>query len=113
MNATPTCRQCSSSQVRDLGAIPRGRSFAGQPLTPAWPGGRLYRCTACHLVFRAPIRDADAYVQQYAAAGSDFWVSDALRTDQALVLEEIRRHRDSGAVLDVGCYDEALFAQAW
>jgi SAM-dependent methyltransferase len=111
MNSAISCRQCGSLQLRDLGVIPRGRSFAGRALATAWPGGRLYRCADCRLVFRSPLNTADAYAEQYAAAGSDFWVSNALRKDQSLVLDAVRHQFSAGSVLDVGCYDGGLLCQ--
>jgi len=105
---TPVCYQCGSSQLDDLGGVPAGRIFAGKPLTPAWAGGRLFRCANCLLVFRHPLRDQSDFDEKYRDAPSDVWTSGALRFDQTLVREQITRLCQQGSVLDIGCYDGAL-----
>ena len=45
----PACPSCGSDQVTCVGNLAPGVRFAGQPLEEPLPGGRLYRCAACHL----------------------------------------------------------------
>lgn len=104
------CRQCGADAAENLGRIPSATVFAGQPLQPAWEGGSLYRCAACHLVFRHPIRSDAEYERLYARASEQVWVSGGLRTDQRLVLDRIEADPSPARVLDVGCYDGSLLA---
>jgi len=92
----------------DLGGVPAGRIFAGKPLTPAWAGGRLFRCAKCLLVFRSTLRDQSDFDEKYRDAPSDVWTKGAPGFDQTLVREQITRFCQQGAVLDIGCYDGAL-----
>ncbi|MEO8153797.1 MAG: hypothetical protein ABI605_12060 [Rhizobacter sp.] len=91
-NAPPSlqCRQCSATDLIELGPIPPATIFAGQPLNPPWDGGALYQCRRCHLGFRHPIRSEAEYETLYAAASEKIWVSDALRVDQQHVLARCR-----------------------
>lgn len=77
------------------------------------PGGTLYRCPRCSLVFRAPILTPDEYGAMYAPASAGVWAATGqdLRTDQALVKEHLEAHLSPGArVLDIGCFTGTLLA---
>lgn len=105
--SSPVCRSCMSEKCAALGNLPERTEFAGLALPKAIPGGSLYRCQDCGLVFRAPIMTTAEYGQLYAQASANVWVtkSGALRTDQSLVKAYIEGHLPDGArVLDIGCY---------
>jgi SAM-dependent methyltransferase len=89
-----------------LGALPDSGVFAGISLTKPMPGGTLYRCPNCKLVFRFPVFVAEEYGELYAKAGSTTWSSPAwIRNDQALVRNYIAARYPTGArVLDLGCW---------
>ncbi|HEU4458440.1 MAG TPA: class I SAM-dependent methyltransferase [Methylibium sp.] len=107
----PSCRQCGAAELDDLGPMPSADVFAGQPLEPPWPGGRLYRCRACELGLRHPVAEAAVHERLYATAPEGVWTATELRVDQRLVLD--RLEASSGQrVLDVGCYDGTLLAAA-
>lgn len=108
VRATVDCRQCGTADVENLGPIPRGREFAGQPLVPAWPGGSLMRCSRCHLAFRYPLQSDATYESLYEGASGEVWSSDGLRRDQLLVKDAIHQYSKSCSILDVGCYDGAF-----
>jgi glycosyltransferase involved in cell wall biosynthesis/SAM-dependent methyltransferase len=111
--AAPICRTCGGSSARDLGALPPGTAFAGIPLATALPGGRLYRCLGCDLIYRHPIFDAEQYNALYGAAPLGVWSEGGeLRPDQALVLDYLgKQFPNSARILDVGCYDGDLLAR--
>jgi SAM-dependent methyltransferase len=102
------CRQCGSANLSHRGPIPRGRFFAGHALSPVWPGGALYECRECALVFRAPISDDAVYERLYATAPETVYASRSLRHDQELARAAVLARHARGSVLDVGCFDGAL-----
>ena len=112
-SVAPRCRCCDGGKSQDLGALPPGSAFAGSPVAPALPGGRLYRCHDCNFVFRHPILELDRYNALYAAAPLGVWSDTGEeRTDQVLVLDYIRAAFPHPArILDVGCYDGDLLAK--
>jgi len=102
------CRQCGSTKLLNRGRVSRGRFFAGHALVPAWPGGSLYECRDCALVFKMPIQAEHVYDQLYESAAGTVYASSRLRYDQELAREVILQQCSSGNVLDVGCFDGAL-----
>lgn len=101
------CRGCGFADCDSLGRLPDKHHFAGLTLPYEIPGGMLFRCPKCNLVFRSPILTIDQYNQLYAQASAELWQSKttALRRDQELVKAYIETQRPQGArVLDIGCY---------
>jgi 2-polyprenyl-3-methyl-5-hydroxy-6-metoxy-1,4-benzoquinol methylase len=106
-NPIPVCRGCGCKSCLRLGDLPDSREFAGIALPEAIPGGALFRCTACALVFRFPILATGQYNQLYAQASTTVWsaASGTLRMDQNLVKSYLQERWPQGArVLDIGCY---------
>ena len=106
-NTTPVCRGCGSQRSERLGDLPDSHRFAGLELSNSIPGGALFRCPDCHLVFRSPILTPDEYNRLYAQGSTSLWINDGetLRDDQQLVKSYIEEQRPQGAkVLDIGCY---------
>ena len=106
----PKCRQCTSTQTRNRGTLPKGRKFADQSLNPPLPGGNLYECANCRLVFRYPILQESEYEALYETVSGEYWESNGLRGDQRKICDVIRQRFSSGKILDVGCYDGALLS---
>ena len=102
------CRQCGSTKLLNRGLVSRGRFFAGHALVPSWPGGSLYECRDCNLVFKMPIQSEHVYDQLYESASETVYASNRLRYDQELARKVILQQCRSGSVLDVGCFDGAL-----
>lgn len=105
--SNPVCRGCRDQNCEALGELPDRSEFAGLALPKAIPGGVLYRCRNCGLVFRSPILTTVEYNRLYAQASADVWVSKggALRTDQLLVRAYIEAQLpEGGRILDIGCY---------
>ena len=102
------CPQCGSTQKIRLGALARGREFAGKPLEPPWPGETLYRCIGCMLAYRYPLKPANVYESMYESASTQVWSANSIRIDHRLIADRIAAHAESGSVLDIGCYDGGL-----
>lgn len=102
------CRQCGSTNLLNRGPVSRGRFFAGHALAPTWPGGALYECRDCALVFKTPIQPEHVYDQLYESAAGTVYASNRLRYDQELAREVILQQCNGGSILDVGCFDGAL-----
>ena len=96
------CRCCGSRRTRSLGKLPDARIFAGSQLDRALPGGVLYRCLDCLLVFRDPIFSKSEYDALYRAGNATTWEEED-RLDQSLVRETLSAFLKQGSVLDIGC----------
>ena len=106
-NPTPMCRGCSQFNCESLGQLPDCSEFAGLALSTHIPGGILYRCRRCALVFRSPILTVQEYGQLYARAAGQGWTPKpwTRRNDRALLRNYIEMQYPKGArVLDIGCY---------
>jgi 2-polyprenyl-3-methyl-5-hydroxy-6-metoxy-1,4-benzoquinol methylase len=106
-NSTRVCRGCGSGGCEWLGDLPDSHQFAGLALPNAIPGGALFRCPDCSLVFRSPTLTPNEYNRLYAEGSAKLWINDGgvLRDDQQLVKSYIEERRPQGAkVLDIGCY---------
>ena len=90
-----------------VGIIPGSDLFAGKQLERIRPGGSLYRCRGCHLMFRSPRPDEDDLRALYSAGSDLAWISRADdRADWTTAVSWIRKRLPIGArILDVGCFD--------
>jgi len=107
IDTVPACRGCGSPKCGKLGDLPDSHHFAGLELSEPIPGGSLFRCPDCSLVFRFPTLTQDRYNLLYARGSAELWSAKgrALRTDQQLVKAYIEAQRPQGAkILDIGCY---------
>jgi SAM-dependent methyltransferase len=105
-NPTPACRSCASQSCEWLGDLPDSHQFAGLALPTAIPGGALFQCLDCGLMFRSPTLTPDEYNRLYAEGSVKLWINESgvLRGDQKLVKSYIEAQRPQGAkVLDIGC----------
>lgn len=105
----PVCRSCGSHRTRSRGKLPDARVFAGAQLDTPLPGGTLYRCLDCSLVFRHPIHTKETYDELYRKASSTTW-DEPGRLDQELVREMLTSLLFNGSVLDIGCGTGSLLA---
>ncbi|HZV99104.1 MAG TPA: methyltransferase domain-containing protein [Methylophilaceae bacterium] len=108
LNGLMSCRQCGCTTLKDRGPAPKGRKFADRVLRPPLPGGRIYECVSCGLVFRFPTLTEAEYEALYESVSGSYWQTTKLRGDQRQVCEEIKQRFLKGKVLDVGCYDGLL-----
>ncbi|MGH8599989.1 MAG: class I SAM-dependent methyltransferase [Burkholderiales bacterium] len=96
------CRGCGGNNVREIGIIPDAAAFAGTVLPSALPGGKLYRCSDCRLVFRHPVLPKTEYDLLYQVGNSTTWDENG-RHDHALVRAALQNHFTGTSILDVGC----------
>lgn len=102
------CPSCGSNS-HCLGSIPGSNSFAGRQLDWVLPGGKLWRCKACNLVFRFPRLAKRTLDDLYRQGHDDSWSEQAGdRADWQLVKKILAEHPDMRRVLDVGCFDGRL-----
>ena len=103
------CISCGDHQVHCVGAIPASFVFAGQVLDRPLPGGKLWVCANCHLLFRwprMPRPQIDRFYKQIPATSWQYSLD--RRPDWQLVLQFVERKSVSGAILDIGCFDGGL-----
>jgi len=99
----PTCRLCGQLNVQDLGTIPDSDFFAGRALSSAISGGHLWRCRACHSMFRHPAMAAPHYLELYEAGSPTQWSGGDQRLDFRLLRASLSARPQVDSVLDVGC----------
>lgn len=97
------CRCCGSLELRRLGLLPRGLTFAGIEMSTPVPGGALFRCKSCNFGMRHPILSDSVYDGLYARSLGSHWTPPSLRSDQLEVAMQVRMRVQSGNVLDFGC----------
>lgn len=103
------CPGCGGDDLLCLGPIPGSNSFAGRQLDHVLPGGKLWRCNGCHLVFRYPRLSKEALDDLYRQGHAESWSEQAQnRADWILAKKIIADHPDIKRVLDVGCFDGRL-----
>lgn len=102
------CPSCGSGGEL-LGIIPGSNSFAGRHLDSVLPGGKLWRCTVCNLVFRFPRLGKQMLDDLYRQGHPDSWSEQAgARADWQIVKEILAEHPKLKRILDVGCFDGRL-----
>lgn len=102
------CPSCISGALL-IGPIPGSNSFAGRQLDRVLPGGKLWRCNACNLVFRFPRLGKQTLDDLYRQGHSDSWSEQAGdRADWKIVNLILAEHPNLRRVLDVGCFDGRL-----
>ena len=112
MSAAAACPYCADPQPQAIGLLPASRWFAGTRLNALIPGGGLYRCRRCQLVFRHPVQDAAAYQRLYDNAATSTWTEHAARLDWDLIVDFVHaRISGNGTVLDFGCYTGGLLGR--
>lgn len=95
--------------MRRLGAIPASNTFAGRHLDRVLPGGALWRCPACHLVFRYPRLAKQELDALYRLGHDESWPDPVeSRADWVLAAKLIDDFPEVKRVLDVGCFDGKL-----
>jgi SAM-dependent methyltransferase len=73
------------------------------------PGGKLWRCNACNLVFRYPRLAKKTLDDLYRQGHPDSWSEQAGdRPDWQIVKKILAEHPNIRRVLDVGCFDGKL-----
>lgn len=107
--AAAMCPSCGSRKTRSLGEIPPSRAFAGRTLDKVLPGGSLWRCHACRLLFRYP-RPAKAELDAlYQGGHEESWADAAqLRADWQLLRQWLETRHDIKRIIDIGCFDGRL-----
>lgn len=103
------CPSCGADGVRHIGAIPPSNTFAGRTLEQELPGGYLWQCPNCHLLFRHPTPSEAEINLLYQSGHAESWPTPVeQRTDWRLIREWLKTKTDVKRVLDVGCFDGRL-----
>jgi len=103
------CPSCKSECFRCLGNIPASDIFAGRQLGYSLPGGKLWRCSSCNLVFRYPRISKEILDQLYRQGNVDNWDSTFFnRSDWGFVENIIANTPTVKSILYVGCFDGRL-----
>jgi len=103
----PTCGHAADF----LGLLPPGFYFAGRKLDAPVPGGALWRCPSCLLVFRWPRPHRDQLAGLYSLAHGEVWQYEYREREDWLIARDLITRLPKGSiVLDVGCFDGAFLA---
>lgn len=105
MNITK-CPSCLSTDVCLIGLIPASNVFAGKELNRIIPGGKLWQCLHCALVFRFPRLSKYELDTLYRNGLSENW-PDKIdnRIDWKLAKDVVENLNQIKTVLDIGCFD--------
>ena len=66
--------------------------------------GFLYRCKICHLHFRHPFFTPLDLAESSSHIPATYWKYQTQRQDYRLAYEAVMKMKQSGSILDVGCY---------
>lgn len=103
MPAPNRCRLCGSPEIRDFGAIAGSDYFAGRVMERAESGARLWRCDACHSLFRDPLLRPAEYLARYADGAAGQWAGNHKRSDFRLIAAIVAERPGARRLLDIGC----------
>jgi 2-polyprenyl-3-methyl-5-hydroxy-6-metoxy-1,4-benzoquinol methylase len=111
MSDVIACPSCGSEDLKVIGSVPPGHTFAGRVLEDVIDGGCLYRCVNCALGFRWPQLSSEQLGLLYERAAPDAWQYEAgMRLDWRYTYEWLDKYVEEGAILDVGCNDGAFLS---
>ncbi len=101
----PACPDCGATSARRIGKLPDGDSFVGRRTEAPVPGGDLFRCRDCRLVFRWPQPESALTAALYENTQVTVWREPAaLRPEWRIVRDWVARMpTPRPRVLDVGC----------
>jgi 2-polyprenyl-3-methyl-5-hydroxy-6-metoxy-1,4-benzoquinol methylase len=103
------CPGCGADNTSRLGNIAPSNLFAGRQLEQVLPGGSLWACPSCHLLFRYPRPEVETLKTLYQSGAAENWPTPVdQRTDWCLVRNWIKSKQGISRVLDVGCFDGRL-----
>lgn len=88
-----------------LGRIPDAVVFGGQRLDHSIPGGILWRCRACGLLFKFPHLGKDELDALYLRVGAGAWDTVGVKRIDWNLAYRYLADRPPADILDVGCFD--------
>ena len=101
----PECPSCGQCPAELLGPIPDTSMFGGALIDRLLPGGSLWECPKCKLLFKYPHLSKASLDDLYRRIGDEAWRTDAAeRRDWQLAYAELAT-RCPTEILDVGCFD--------
>jgi SAM-dependent methyltransferase len=93
------CPSCSGTNVDTIGTL-----IKSPGLFDLRDPGRLYHCQTCNLYFRRPYLSSHELVEAYGNIVETNWDYNDRRNDFRLAFEAALKIKQSGNVLDIGCY---------
>ncbi len=99
------CPGCESESAVAVGRIPDAAMFAGRVLDSPVPGGFLWECRRCGLIFKYPKLGKEDLDSLYRQADADVWQTPELNRPDWLMTVAALSAQDGGSVLDIGCFD--------
>ncbi len=108
-NQKNICPSCGADLPEYFGPIPANNAFAGRYLDRLLPGGGLWGCLRCFLVFRHPRMSEDELNRLYSCGHSESWADSARsRADWNMIQKIISSRTEINCILDIGCFDGRL-----
>lgn len=93
------CPACEEERLQQIGELSRIPGLFELPKP-----GFLHYCRNCHLFFRHPFPSSSELVETYKRVPETHWQYKGIRNDYKLAFSALMKLKQSGNILDVGCY---------
>ncbi len=101
---SPCCPDCNFEETVLVGEILPSSNFAGNDLDSVIPGGKLFRCSDCSLLFRWPRMSKAEADELYKNGNYEVWGTGPFeRNDWKIAINWLNNNITNGSILDIGC----------